>query len=413
MSINKQIIKKRNSVYYFVIALIMYSVVQLIIIQFSFLSNRMYGLIELGSMVMMVFFAKKILTDFEFENQYFKFIFTIFMIYSLIIFIRGFEMDYEKIMYYLQTDHIFWPLVIPLVVFLNKDDLTFFYFLKSFYILGIAFLFISAVDSSLIRQRITSEPFIMPFAFTCGFLFLNTKYVSKKVSLVALISLLLGLLSFIYLARRNAILSFGGLLIVGFYFILRNFKTSRIIRLFPVFIGLLLLVLFIINDLPEALTSKVNERLKEDTRTELFVTFFKKMEGDMIFGRGMNGSYYLPVDETTLEDGVTFSETEYRNLIENGYLQLLLNGGYVYFVLFVLTLLPAAYLGIFKSNNQLTKTCGVVVFLWMVDMSVFGLPRLLMQYILVWMAVGICYKNSFRDRTDEEIIESFEAVGLA
>jgi O-antigen ligase len=135
------------------------------------------------------------------------------------------------------------------------------------------------------------------------------------------------------------------------------------------------------------------------------------MKDYMIIGKGMNGEYYFPMQEQVMED-VTETAVVYRRIIENGYLQLLLTGGIVHIVLFVLILLPASLLGMFQSSNQFTKACGAAIFLWILDMLIYGLPRLSLHYILVWICVGICYKQTMRSMTNSEIESEFEKVKL-
>jgi uncharacterized membrane protein len=402
----------KNPVYFFNFLLPIFIVAQLINTQFGFISVGLLYILQFASYAVALFCLRKIINDFHFENKYFQIIFWIFIIYQLIMLVRGFPGTYSDVKYYLQADFIFWPSVIPFFVFFNKKDLTFFYFIKSFYILSLFFLFVSIINPYLITHRSTAEAYILSFAFTAGFLFLNARYVSKKVTWVAVLSLLIGIISFTYLARRNAIASFAGLLLFGLYFIFRNLSASKFIRLIPLFVGIIIIFLLGTDKLPNSFFIKINERLTEDTRSDVFYNYFRGMEKDMNFGKGMGGTYYSPIEEMETDDGVIYGAVENRDVIENGYLQLLLNGGYLQIILFVLTLLPAAILGIFKSTNQLSRACGVVIVLWLIDMSVYGMPRLVLQYILVWMAVGICYANSFRNKTDDEIYEQFEAVGL-
>ena len=408
-----QILQSKKQVYIFVFALIMFSFIQVINFQFGKVSSFVLGLVEIIAVIVMIYIGRKIFNEFKFENQYFKFIFSIFIAYQFMLLVRGFiPFDYKIFKYNLQTDFIIWPSLIPLAIFLNKSDLTFFYFIKSFYILSIAFLFFSIIDPFLVTQRVTAEDFILPFSFTCGFILLNVKYVSKKIAWLAFISLLIGLLSFTYLGRRNAIVSYAGLILIGTYFVLKSMDAARVIRFFPFIAALFVFAVLSSDNLLPDFTSRLNQRLNEDTRTDVFDNFFKGMKDDMIFGKGINGKYYSPINETFTDDGVVYGEIEYRDVIENGYLQLLLTGGYLHIVLFVLILLPAAYLGLFKSSNQLSRACGIIIILWMIDMSIYGMPRLVMQYILVWISVGICYKASFRAKTDDEISESFIAVEM-
>jgi hypothetical protein len=110
-----------------------------------------------------------------------------------------------------------------------------------------------------------------------------------------------------------------------------------------------------------------------------------------------------------MDDGVTRTDVvDNRNIIENGVLQLILNGGIIHVVLFFLVLIPASINGIFKSSNLFTKACGAFILLWLIDMFVYGLPAFGLHYILVWISVGICYKSSIRTKTDDEIKSEFQ-----
>jgi len=107
------------------------------------------------------------------------------------------------------------------------------------------------------------------------------------------------------------------------------------------------------------------------------------MNDNLILGKGMNGTYYYPFEGETEVDGVIFGEVEYRNVIENGYLQLMLSGGVMHVVLFLLLCIPAIYKGIFRSSNQFSKACAIFIFLKLINMLIYGLPMLTVHYILI------------------------------
>ena len=102
---------------------------------------------------------------------------------------------------------------------------------------------------------------------------------------------------------------------------MKNVNDAKYIKWFPFFTVILILILIRSDYLPESLTSRLNDRLGEDTRSEVFENFFNGMEDDMFFGKGMNGIYFSPVDALTLEDGAHFQEETNRNVIKNGFLQ--------------------------------------------------------------------------------------------
>jgi hypothetical protein len=127
----------------------------------------------------------------------------------------------------------------------------------------------------------------------------------------------------------------------------------------------------------------------------------------MIFGKGMNGTYYFPVGGEIPDENITFSEVDYRDIIEIGYLQLLLSGGIIHVVLLLMVLLPAAILGISRSLNLFSKACGLIILLWLVDMLIYGLPILSLHYIFVWICVGICYSPGIRNMSEDAMRSQF------
>jgi hypothetical protein len=73
---------------------------------------------------------------------------------------------------------------------------------------------------------------------------------------------------------------------------------------------------------------------------------------DWVIGRGMLGQYYCPgVDEATFQN----SYTDYRNMIETDYLNIILKGGLISLGLVLLITIPAAIKGIFYSKTYFQK----------------------------------------------------------
>ena len=105
---------------------------------------------------------------------------------------------------------------------------------------------------------------------------------------------------------------------------------------------------------------------------------------DWIFGRGLEGRVYRSIHS----EGS--SET-----IENGFLTILLRGGLLYLVPFILILLRASYLGLFCSRNDLAKALGCIILIHFLGMFAFNLPDYSGQYILVWISVSACYLGDY------------------
>lgn len=404
--------KIKKEILYFIIALTSLTVWD-ILYKYKLLAGNIWSALFFASICIWLNFTYKLINDFLIENNYFKIIFFLLFTYNLVIIARGLPHNYNDTKTIMQSGFIFWAFIIPIFVFFEKKTDTLVQLFKIMYYLGVVFLIIAISYPNLIISRSTAETFIHPLAFGSGFLLMNTKYLSKKKSLISFLVCTLSLLSFVYLARRNAIITFSGFLVASIFLNIKNMSFGNFIKIFPIIAGIIILAITSIDKIPSSFSGRLLERGTEDTRSGIFEYFKIGMQDDWIFGKGMNGIYYCPFGDTVLDDGTVFSASEYRALIETGYLQLILNGGITEVVLFIMLLLPAAYLGIFKSSNSLSRSCGIIILLWLIDMFIYGLPTLTLHYIFVWICVGICYKKSFREIPDDEIYETFQKIGLS
>lgn len=379
----------------------------------NIIGGKTQSILVLLSLVPFVYYSYKLLNDYKFESSYFKFIFSLFFCYELIIVIRGWSFSYNDLKNFMQSGYVFWPFIIPLFIFFNKNITTFGLFFKWIYYSGLFFLVITLIFPSLLFHRLTAETLIS-LVVPCGFLILNATYLSNRKVNISFIIIFISILFLTYLARRSSLVTLLGFVISGYFLNLMNKSKSKLFRYFPliIIISAFLLSSQYFNNYREVLFNKITLRFSEDTRTDVFGMFFYDLKDNMLFGKGMNGTYYCPFVSDIEVDGVNFEAVEYRNIIENGYLQLLLTGGVVHIIIFLLVLLPAAILGIFKSSNQFSMACGVLILLWLLDMVIYGLPRLSLHYIVVWICVGICFKSSIRRMTNDEILKEFQKAKL-
>jgi hypothetical protein len=405
--------KGNKHLYYFFAAISLLHIWDILFYPYNIISGNISTFLNFLSVAVGMYFLYPILNDKIFENSYFKFMLILFCLYNLTVIGRGIPTNYAEIKENLQSEFIFWPFVIPLIVLVQKELATLAQVFKLMYFLGIFFLIVAIVFPSVIFKRETAEIFIPSFSFGCAFLLMNTKYLSAKKTIVPALAMIISISAFIYLARRSSIASFTGLSIAAILLYIKEVVPARLIRLFGVLCVFFILIVSFIDYLPSSFTKKLTDRAKEDTRTALYDVFFREMRDDLILGKGMNGSYRFIQRDNILDDGTMVIASEYRKVIENGYLQFILTGGYVEVLLFVLILLPAAYLGIFKSSNNLGRSCGFLIALWLIDMLLFGLPGLNFRYIFIWVSVGLCYKKTFRQLPEDEIYQAFQNVGLA
>lgn len=397
----------KKPIYYFIFVLSLITIVSILFNQFKLIDGVLWTFLSMGLLLAGLIFSGKIIKDFTFENNYFNFVFKLFFLYQIFLIARGFTTDYQKFKELILSEYLLWQFLIPLFVFFDKKLSSFVYLINAIYFMGIFFLAVSIIYPSLILNRSTAEAFIPPFAFGCGFLLLNARYLSNQKKIVGFITLAVGLLCFTYLARRNGVVSFAGLIITSFLLNIKSLPMAKLFKLIPVFAAIIIIAVFGVDYLPVSFTSRLSDRVTEDSRSDVFTDLFKDMDNHMAFGKGMSGTYYSPSGGELPDEGVVFVAVEYRDAVENGYLQLFLNGGIVYDVLFIIVLLPAVFLGLFRSQNQFVQACAILILLWMIDMAIYGLPRLILEYILVWICVGVCYKTSLRIKSNEEIAEAF------
>jgi len=400
-------IRNRRFIGVFVISLSMISVATFLQYKLSF-SDLVYKIIWCICIVGFIFSSYFLMTDFKQPGRYFRVIYTIFILYQCFIIIKGIinnielSLSLKNVWIFLGNYPVSWAFIVPLFIFFTKDIRIYFKILNWIIIMGILFLFLCIIFPDILTNRI-SAGYLGSLSFGCVYILILAKYFDKRRVNMAFIVALVGLVSLTYLARRSGMFSFIMFFLVAYIINFFSKPKHFILNLLPLLIFAIVVIYFNSPTYSSKFTARLERRLTEDTRSEVFEMFFLGMKDDMIFGKGMYGTYYCPISGEDEEEGVEWAEIDFREIIENGYLQLILSGGIVYLVLFVLILLPAALLGIFKSRNQFTRSCGIIILLWLIDMFLFGLPTLSLHYIFVWICVGICYNSNLRFLSENKI----------
>jgi hypothetical protein len=139
--------------------------------------------------------------------------------------------------------------------------------------------------------------------------------------------------------------------------------------------------------------SFVNVRSFEtDTRSFLYQELFNDLNSsELITGRGFSGTYFsLFFLNTWNEFGVSFQ----RFTIEVGFLQLILKGGYIYYVLFVLPLLLTSLKGIFsgKSSGVSYAIC-IFIFSELLLMFFENIPNYGFNFFSIFFLAGYVFQR--------------------
>lgn len=219
------------------------------------------------------------------------------------------------------------------------------------------------------------------------------RYLPKKCWICFLISYVGSILIAAFLARRGGLaLSVSFLVLAWIMYALSDKETSTfdMILMAAIVVGI---VFVLFTNMSDSFFSTLMERGDEDTRSGVEESFYADMKSqvDWIFGRGWFGRYYDPI----------FSN--FRSSIETGYLALILRGGLLYLIPYVVTLGITAFTGYFKSNNLFCKSFAIMCLMQIISLYPYGWPAFNFFHLIIWLGVWTCNDNSIRNMTDQEI----------
>jgi len=395
---------KRN--YLFWLGIIVYSAA----FTFSYvgiLSDNVWNPIQAIGLLLCIPAAAKFFR-FKIDNAYLRFVFTLYWLWVIFILARGFEVNYKflKLMLFDGWTGVFLYFV-PLMLFFPKSVYYLPHLFKAIVILGIIYLLYDAMflktlldnDADNLTGKALTEYFSKTLAVPCGFLLLTYVYHNYKVRIFAfgvlIITLMLGLIR----ARRGLIFMSACTLMISYIiFICFNQKKFSVIFLSLILISSLSVYgVKVYNKNKEGMFSLITERADADTRTDVESCFYEDMKPkDWLIGRGIAGEYYCPGTEN--DELLLF-----RSQIETDYLNIILKGGIIGLALLILMAVPAIIKGLFFSKNLLSKASAIWILLWLLDLYPSTVTTFTLNYILVWIAIGICYTKSIRNMSEDAI----------
>ncbi|WP_454733015.1 MULTISPECIES: hypothetical protein [Cupriavidus] len=190
-----------------------------------------------------------------------------------------------------------------------------------------------------------------------------------------------------------------------------KFGRKRILAAFLV-VGMLSCSMLLLSQYDEygdgavsAAINRVAEKGLNNSRDGLVDEFLDDLSPEeKILGRGVLGAYTSKIVLTAEERGGR-GVTNLRRNIEIGYLQIILKGGLLLLILFLVVSLQALGRIIGKRNNSLVFAAGCVVGIKLMEMFIFGLPSCNGDYVLFWICVGICRNPAIGRMTDDQIAQ--------
>ncbi len=342
------------------------------------------------------------------NNKYFMNVFILYTFWQFYIIIHGFiSINIITLITISSSPLLFLHYLVPFVILIPANIFfvkkMFDYFLFLAILLFIVFLLFA--NEILFTNSNFAEQTVWTLGTGGGFLLLTWEYHNKKRQVVAFFTVLISLLISTITARRSIMLTFINFIVLSLiiFALSKSQSIKSKIYILTIVISTTFIAYNIFFKYQDVLFSKITERFGDDTREAVITAFISDMStDDWIYGKGYNGQYYAPGIELNKDN---------RWFIESGYLQTILKGGIINLVLFLLIAIPAAYLGIVKSNNILSKAAGTIVLLWLIDMILWGMPGLSIRYILLWTSIGICYSKVIRGFSETEIKNSLIILG--
>ena len=340
------------------------------------------------------------------SDRYFKIVFILLMGWHCFVILSNFTVSSTFIKTYLREPYYFLHFFVPLVILLPANFFADYFSRWSFRLVILFFILFIPFSYWIFGYQTFSEQYVWVLGVGGRFIILNYIYFSAKIRILSFIVVILSLFICTYMARRNIMLTFSGYLFATGCLYFAFTSLSDIIK--KIMLCLLLIIMLIggylfFLSVQDTVFSDISDRALVNSREDIFLSYFEDMsERDWIIGKGMDGTYYAP---TVDEESPFGTDEDYRFLIEGGYLQVILKGGVINVLLFLLIALPAIKKGLFHSNNLFTKSSAMLIILWLVDMFPWGMPAFDLRYMLFWFSIGVCYNSELRSFSDAEIKE--------
>jgi hypothetical protein len=348
------------------------------------------------------------LISFKIENKYLAITYSLFLIWTLTVIARGIKFDYDSI-----KDLLFRPILglflylLPLVMLFQRTSV----FIRKLFsvllvagslylVLGMIFIKTLVIPYDAVTSQALTEYFTQHLSLPVGFLLLTYLYRSNKLNLYSLFIVICGFLLAVIRARRGLMFMTFSILFFS-YLIYQYVNKARIFNiiisaLFILFVALAAARIYDQNR--KSTFSLITERIIQQTRSEVEQYFYNDLKSqDWVVGKGINGQYFCP----GVREGIG-RVSVYRTVIETGYLQIILNGGIISLIFILLIMIPAIILGLFYSRNILAKASAIWILLFFFYIYP-GTPTIFsINYMLVWISVGIAYSPSLRGMNEDE-----------
>lgn len=361
--------------------------------------------------LVIIFYTSYYLIKPKVPNKSLQTLFIIYCVWLLLIILRGFSLNYVflKDMFF-DAQYGMLPYFTPLILLFRKSIFFYKKLFEAITILGIFYVIYDVAffgemfnrdETNVMSSGLVESSSLL--SVPVGFLLLTFNYHSNRVKIFSGIVILLTLFFAIVRARRGLIFICSSQIVFAYLLYLYNAKKKYLIIASSVI--LLLLGINYVNDnfikRSNTVFSFLMDRGVEDTRTGVELYFFADLTTrDWIIGKGIKGKYYSPNVEEN-------QKTNYRFVIETGYLQTILRGGLISLLLILVIAIPAIFLGLFYSKNTLSKAAGLWILLWLLYLYPATMEAFTLYYLIFWISIGICYSKILRNIPEKTLTRMF------
>lgn len=216
---------------------------------------------------------------------------------------------------------------------------------------------------------------------------------SKTLKILIWIYAILSVLAVLLWGRRTSLFMIILLLIPFIINYINRYKKMIIISL--CIIGIYIVPKIDVERTFEDNFHVMYNRYDDDTRSGTEKDFYNDFNmTDWLFGRGLSGTYKSP--DVAAED--TFN----RPLIETGYLHIVLKGGLVLLVPYIIILIYSSYCGIFKSRSLFLKYAGYYILSHLILLYPWGHTGLNLESYILWLFISLVMSRKFRGLNDNQ-----------
>ena len=225
-------------------------------------------------------------------------------------------------------------------------------------------------------------------------------YIPSKKWKIAMLGLFIVIILMIIGARRGSTMLYTFLFVASLYFytLSKSFGVRLSLRIL-IFLFLITCVYLIVNS---PISAFLLERGLHDNRSGVEEAMLSQMDSiQLVFGKGLNGRYYYPLGlESDHWDG-------WRYGVETGFYNLVLKGGYLFTLTYILLIAIPAFKGIFKSKNIFCKAGGFYLLYSLFALWPFGILSFDLSFFYMWMMVSCCMNKKILKMSDNEIKHNF------